>query len=87
MDAAHGAEQAQRVAVGIPALVVPAVYTMDGITVAEVDCRDFGEFRRLPAAIRLGRLTMGRAGWNSDRGRAYYRTDWVGRVAYPTEVK
>jgi hypothetical protein len=60
----------------------------NGITirVVEVQCGGEGDctyqdFKKLPLAIEYGGHRYGRTGFNSDRFRAYYRTDSMARLA------
>lgn len=40
----------------------------------ETDCADYDHFAALPNAAELDGRTYVKTGWNSDRGRAYYKT-------------
>jgi len=65
----------------IDAIPVVDETCIDGVTVIETPCPDADAFAALPTAVSWGGRTLGRTGWNSDRGRAYYRSD--ARIAMP----
>ncbi len=53
---------------------------IEGEFVIEVDCEDYQIYKSLPSAVKhySGRLI--KTGWNSDRFRAYFKTEMVGQV-------
>ena len=52
-------------------------YTYQGTTFVELPCNDFREFKKLPNAIEIHGRILAKTGWNSDRFKAYYRSDAV----------
>lgn len=52
---------------------IVGVWAYAGDKCAEVDCRDSSAYCALPAAIELEGEVLGRTGWNSDLGRAYFK--------------
>jgi hypothetical protein len=40
----------------------------------ETDCTDYDQYKVLPHAAELEGRVYVKTGWNSDRGRAYYKT-------------
>lgn len=40
----------------------------------ETSCLDYDDYERLPNAVELDGRMYVKTGWNSDRGRAYYKT-------------
>lgn len=55
-------------------LKINALHVIEGEFVAETDCEDYQAYKSLPAAIEVDGRIMGKTGWNSDRGYAYYKT-------------
>jgi|2_EtaG_2_1085320.scaffolds.fasta_scaffold00571_21 hypothetical protein len=47
----------------------------DGVFVAEAACLSNDYFNELPDAIEFRNNILGKSGWNSDIGKAYYRSD------------
>ena len=47
----------------------------DGVFVAETSCPSQEYFEELPEAIEFKEKKLGKSGWNSDIGRAYFRSD------------
>jgi hypothetical protein len=45
-----------------------------GETIAEVDCEDYDHFTTLPDVVSYDGIILGKTGWNSDTGRAYYKS-------------
>lgn len=53
---------------------VQSMVTIEGQTIATVDCRDFEHYQKLPDAIQIGNALFGKTGWNSDSCYACYKT-------------
>lgn len=47
----------------------------DGVQVIVLDCHDHASYAGLPGAMTYEGQLFGKAGWNSDTGSVYYRTD------------
>lgn len=56
-------------------IIISSHYSIGSLYFAETDCNDFQAFRRLPNVIEVQGHTLGKSGWNSDHGVAYYRSD------------
>ena len=56
--------------------VVPVVgsWLLDGEYGFLTDCSDYDQFAALPHAAEFEGRTYVKTGWNSDLGRAYYKT-------------
>lgn len=60
----------------VPAVRVECVEHLgDGVTALLVSCNDHDQFMELPAAVEFNGVYYGKTGWNSDKNKAYYRTD------------
>jgi hypothetical protein len=55
-------------------LTVVAAWTVEGQTCISVPCADIDTYASLPGAVEFEGRLLGRTGWNSDRGLAYYKT-------------
>lgn len=47
----------------------------------EVSCNDFDEYKRLPKALKYDTKFYGLTGWNSDYGKAFYKTSAMRNMA------
>ncbi len=56
-------------------IVVACRGQLPSAEVLEVDCKSADLFDSLPAVVSFQGRLFGKTGWNSDRNRAYYRTD------------
>lgn len=54
---------------------VLAIHKLQGVTILETSCEGYEAFRRLPPAVTWEGLELGKTGWNSDTGRACYKSD------------
>ena len=52
---------------------VNVVVLIEGETVAEVDCADYDEYKKLPVAIKINDKVLGKSGWSSDKNFACYK--------------
>ena len=52
---------------------VLALYTIDGKTCIEVECKDHDEFTNLPKVVSVNGELMAKTGWNSDLGKAHFK--------------
>lgn len=50
------------------------VWVVQGETIAEVDCEDYDHFTTLPDVVSYDGIMLGKTGWNSDTGRACYKS-------------
>lgn len=48
----------------------------NGVVVILTPCADYNVFNSLPFGIEFEGGIYGRSGWNSDRGEAYFRSDY-----------
>jgi len=64
----------------VDAIGVLRYEVVDGVGVLVTSCRDYDEYSQLPQVVRYEGEVLGKTGWNSDRGIAYYQTKC--RVAY-----
>jgi hypothetical protein len=53
---------------------------IEGTHYVTVPCEDYDAFRALPDAVTFEGRTLGKTGWNSDRGVGYYQSN--ARLAY-----
>lgn len=47
----------------------------NGVVILVADCNSYSFFDKLPGFVRFKGNAYGKAGWNSDRGVAYFRSD------------
>ena len=59
----------------VDSVTVVQAYDYEGIGFLATYCGDYEHFAQLPAAVTFEGRAFGKAGWNSDRFVAYYRTD------------
>lgn len=60
---------------------VVAASVCEGVHFAMVACADYEAYCALPQVISFEGRLLGRTGWNSDKGVAYFRSDAkMGRV-------
>jgi hypothetical protein len=62
------------------AILVAAAYRLDNEQVLETPCADFDRYSKLPMVVAHRGLVYGLTGWNSDTGRAFYKSS--AKVAY-----
>lgn len=59
----------------IDAIAILVRHQVEGATVLEVDCRDYGHFSSMPQVVRTeDGIVCVRTGWNSDTGRACFKS-------------
>jgi hypothetical protein len=49
--------------------------TIEGVQCAVVGCADYDVYKHLPAAVSFEGRLLGKTGWNSDNGEAYYQSN------------
>jgi hypothetical protein len=54
-------------------LRITAFYSLECEWCAETEVEDYSDFKQLPSAIEVQGIRLGKAGWNSDVGLAYYK--------------
>lgn len=59
----------------VEAISVLEVQEFQGVRVLITSCTSYEEYKSLPKAVKFEGMVFGKTGWNSDTGRAYYRTD------------
>ena len=59
----------------INSVTVVQAYDWQGVGYLGTYCQDYDHFAQLPAGVMFEGREFGKAGWNSDRCVAYYRTD------------
>jgi hypothetical protein len=65
-------------------LVAIQIIEQDGITWASTNCRDYDVFAALPQTVMLNGKRLGKSGWNSDRGIAYYKSNSTFLIPIPS---
>jgi hypothetical protein len=55
------------------ALTAINVAEVEGLTCAAVNCRDYDHYKGLPEVVSHNGRLLGKTGWNSDTGHAYYQ--------------
>jgi hypothetical protein len=63
------------------AIVLDAIYVLDGEVILETTCRDFNHYITLPTAVMYDGRICGKTGWSSDTYKACYKTS--AKVALP----
>ena len=53
---------------------IQAVQKIESEIIAVVDCNSIDDYKRLPDAISFEGKVMGKTGWSSDYGYAYFKT-------------
>jgi hypothetical protein len=56
-------------------LVAIIVGKSDDIDYATVNCRDYDHYKSLPDVVSHNGVQMGKTGWNSDIGAAFYQSN------------
>lgn len=64
------------VAIEFPrAIVLQAVYNIEGETVLETTCRDYDHYKTLPNVVVYNGIECGKTGWSSDKQYACYKSN------------
>jgi hypothetical protein len=66
------------------AIVLDAVYVLDGDVILETGCRDFDHYITLPTAVQYDGRICGKTGWSSDTHKACYKSS--AKVALPPTI-
>lgn len=56
-------------------LTVESVGMVEGVMCAITTCPDYDAYKALPEVISYNGAKLGKTGWNSDTGHAFYQTN------------